>query len=140
MRASAGVLEGETLRTRQAKLAARLARHLSGPELARSAEFLGELAGIRFPEAKSPQLYAARRSAVLMGDQMRRAWEDFLEAECAAQPVLLVLEDLHWGDLPTVSFLDGALRNLRDAAADGPRARAARRAQPPSRASGPATR
>ncbi|HEX3343991.1 MAG TPA: AAA family ATPase, partial [Polyangiaceae bacterium] len=113
VRASAGALEGETLRTRQAKLTARLARHLSGPDLARSAEFLGELAGIRFPEAKSPQLYAARRSAVVMGDQMRRAWEGFLEAECAAQPVLLVLEDLHWGDLPTVSFLDGAMRNLR---------------------------
>ncbi|MGD0527776.1 MAG: AAA family ATPase, partial [Polyangiaceae bacterium] len=113
VRASAGALEGETLRTRQAKLTARLARHLGGAELARSADFLGELAGIRFPEAKSPQLYAARRSAVLMGDQMRRAWESFLEAECSAQPVLLVLEDLHWGDLPTVSFLDGAMRNLR---------------------------
>jgi tetratricopeptide (TPR) repeat protein len=113
VRASAGALEGETLRTRQAKLTARLARHLGGAELARSAEFLGELAGIRFPEAKSPQLYAARRSAVLMGDQMRRAWESFLEAECGAQPVLIVLEDLHWGDLPTVGFLDGAMRNLR---------------------------
>ncbi len=113
VRASAGALEGETLRTRQAKLTARLSRHLAGAELARSAEFLGELAGIRFPEAKSPQLYAARRSAVVMGDQMRRAWEGFLEAECAAQPVLLVLEDLHWGDLSTVSFLDGAMRNLR---------------------------
>ena len=49
-----------------------------------------------------------------MGDGMRRAFEDWLAAECAAHPVLLVLEDLHWGDLGTVSFLDGALRNLRD--------------------------
>jgi tetratricopeptide (TPR) repeat protein len=113
VRASAGALEGETLRTRQAKLTARLSRHFAGAELAHNAEFLGELAGIRFPEAKSPQLYAARRSAVLMGDQMRRAWDSFLEIECASQPVLLVLEDLHWGDLPTVSFLDGAMRNLR---------------------------
>jgi hypothetical protein len=113
VRASAGALEGETLRTRQAKLSARLARHLSGAELVRTTEFLGELAGIRFPEAKSPELYAARRNAVLMGDQMRRAWETFLAAECAAQPVLLVLEDLHWGDLPTVSFVDSAMRNVR---------------------------
>ena len=57
---------------------------------------------------------------------MRRAWEDWLAAECAAQPVLLVLEDLHWGDLGTVSFVDAALRNLRDAAADGAGAGAAR--------------
>jgi tetratricopeptide (TPR) repeat protein len=116
IRASAGVHEGETLRTRQAKLGARIARHLAGAELVRCTEFLGELAGIRFPEAKSPELYAARRNAVLMGDQMRRAWEAFLAVESAAQPVLLVLEDLHWGDLSTVSFVDGALRNLRDRA------------------------
>ncbi len=114
VRATSGVVEGETLRTRQTKLGARLSRHLSGSDHARVAEFLGELAGIRFPEAKSVQLQAARRSAVLMGDQMRRAWEDFLAAECAAQPVLLVLEDLHWGDLPTVSFVDAALRVLRE--------------------------
>ncbi len=49
-----------------------------------------------------------------MGDGMRRAFEDWLAAECAAHPVLLVLEDLHWGDLGTVSFLDSALRNLHD--------------------------
>ena len=45
---------------------------------------------------------------------MRRAWEDWLTAECAAHPVLVVIEDLHWGDLGTVSFVDAALRNLRD--------------------------
>ena len=28
--------------------------------------------------------------------------------------MVLVLEDLHWGDLPTVRFIDAALRNLRD--------------------------
>ena len=60
------------------------------------------------------QLRAARRDPTLMGDQMRRAWEDWLAAECGAQPVVLVLEDLHWGDLPTVRFVDAALRNLRD--------------------------
>jgi tetratricopeptide (TPR) repeat protein len=114
VRSAAGALEGETLRARQAKLTARLSRHLEGEDLARVAEFLGELAGIRFPEAKRVQLAAARRNPVLMGDQMRRAWQDFLAAECAAQPVLVILEDLHWGDLPTVTFFDGALRLLRE--------------------------
>ena len=50
----------------------------------------------------------------LMGDAMRRAWEDLLGAECSAHPVLLVLEDLHWGDLPTVNLVDAALRYARD--------------------------
>jgi tetratricopeptide (TPR) repeat protein len=49
-----------------------------------------------------------------MGDQMCRAWEDFLAAECSERPLLLILEDLHWGDLPSVQFIDAALRNLPD--------------------------
>ena len=56
------------------------------------------------------QIRAARRDAMLMGDPMRRAFEDFLRAERAARPVVVVLEDLHWGDLPTVSFVDSARR------------------------------
>ncbi|HEX8106639.1 MAG TPA: hypothetical protein VF516_02875, partial [Kofleriaceae bacterium] len=46
-----------------------------------------------------------------MSEQMRKAWLDFLDAETAVQPVLLVLEDLHWGDFGTVRFLDTALRD-----------------------------
>jgi eukaryotic-like serine/threonine-protein kinase len=114
VRAAAGVQARETLRARQEKILAMASRHFAGAEQTRVAEFLGELAGIRFPEAKSEALRAARRSPTLLGDQMRRAWEDFLAAECAARPVLLVLEDLHWGDLPTVHFVDGALRHLSD--------------------------
>jgi hypothetical protein len=49
-----------------------------------------------------------------MGEQMRKAWLDFLDAETAVQPVLLVLEDLHWGDFGTVRFIDAALRDRRD--------------------------
>src|SRR6185295_15518538 len=51
---------------------------------------------------------------ILMGDQMRRAFEDWLSAETRQQPVLLVLEDLHWGDLPSVKFVDASLRALQD--------------------------
>ena len=50
-----------------------------------------------------------------MGDQMRRAFEDFVAAECAAGPVLVVLEDLQWGDLPSLGFVGAALRNLAHA-------------------------
>ncbi|MFO0590297.1 MAG: protein kinase [Polyangiaceae bacterium] len=113
IRRAAGVLEGEPRDVRWQRLHARVARHLSGADLARVAEFLGELCGVPRPmleRASRPSV--ARRDPVLVGDQMRRAFEDWLAAESAAQPVLLILEDLHWGDLPTVKFVDAALRNL----------------------------
>jgi tetratricopeptide (TPR) repeat protein len=82
-------------------------------------EFLSEL--IDAPFAKrgkieaSVQLQAARRDPFLMGDQLRRAWEDFIAVECAERPVILVLEDLHWGDLPSIQLIEGALRRLERA-------------------------
>ena len=35
-----------------------------------------------------------------------------LRAECQRRPVLLVLEDLHWGDAASVAFVEVALREL----------------------------
>jgi tetratricopeptide (TPR) repeat protein len=121
LRRAAGVHDGEPEATRRHKLRARLQRHVRDADLERVTAFLGELIGIHGdddPEGSARpaavQLRAARRDAMLMGDQMRRAFEDFLEAETAAGPLLFVLEDLHWGDLPSVSFLGSALRNLPD--------------------------
>ncbi|MGC4089826.1 MAG: hypothetical protein QM756_18460 [Polyangiaceae bacterium] len=99
---------------RRQKLRARLARHVPEAELGRVAEFMGELLGAPFPDENSPQLRAARNDAVLLGDQMLRAFEDWLEAECQQSPLLLVLDDLHWGDLPSVRFIDSALRKLSE--------------------------
>src|SRR5262249_14886787 len=81
----------------------------------RVSEFLGELVGTHFADDGSPPLRAARQDARVMGDQMLRAWVDFARAEVGARPTLLVLEDLHWGDVTTVRFVDAALRELRDA-------------------------
>ena len=117
IRRTAGIVDGEPLSARQEKLAARVARHVDREACDRVTEFLGEIADVRFAEGGeggSEALRTARANPQLMGDGMRRAFEDWLMAECAAHPVLLVLEDLHWGDLGTVSFLDGALRNLHD--------------------------
>ncbi len=114
IRRAAGCLEGEPLGVRQKKIRARVARHVKLDQVHRVSEFLAELVGAPFSDVESVQLRAARQDAMLMGDQMRRAWEDWLDAETAAQPVMLVLEDLHWGDLPSVKFIDAALRNLED--------------------------
>jgi tetratricopeptide (TPR) repeat protein len=114
IRRAAGIVDGEPQEFRREKLAARVALHVDREARERVTEFLGEIADVRLPDGASEALRAARANPQLMGDGMRRAFEDWLAAECAAHPVLLVLEDLHWGDLGTVSFLDSALRNLHD--------------------------
>lgn len=113
IRRASGILDGEPLPVRTKKLRARIARHLPATELSRVAGQIGDLIGAPFP----PDSAAPRRShvdAVLAGDQMLRAFEDWLDAECSNAPVLLVLEDLHWGDLPTIRFVDSALRRLSE--------------------------
>jgi eukaryotic-like serine/threonine-protein kinase len=115
IRLAVGIFEGEPLLLRHAKLAAAVARNVVGKaDRARVVQFLAELVGSPFPDAEAPRLRAARGDATLMGDEMRRAFEDFLAGECAHKPLLFVLEDLHWGDRPTVLWIDAALRNLRD--------------------------
>jgi eukaryotic-like serine/threonine-protein kinase len=107
------IQEGEPVEARRQKLWGRVAEHVMASEQQRVSEFLGELVGTPFPDEESVPLRAARKDAQLMGDQLRMAWVDFLRAESAAHPVLVVLEDLHWGDLPTVRFIDAALRDVR---------------------------
>lgn len=114
LRRAAGLSDGEPIEQRRQRLAARVAHRVEPSSRRRVTEFLGEVTGTPFPAGESPQLQAARADPMLMGDQMRRAWLDFLEAECAARPVVLVLEDLQWGDRPTVDFVDAALRVLED--------------------------
>jgi len=100
---------------RRSRLHERLESLIARDELGRVSEFLAELLGISVGTAASPQMEAARRDAVLRGDQIQRALTDWLRGECEAAPVLLVLEDFHWGDLPTVKFIDSALRSLAEA-------------------------
>jgi hypothetical protein len=111
LRQAAGVVDGEPPDARRRKLAARVARNIETKECPRVTEFLAEVIGAPFQEEEgSALLRAARREAVVMGDQIKRAWEDFVAAENGARPVVIVLEDLHWGDASSVDFLDGMLR------------------------------
>jgi len=113
LRRAAGISDGEPIEVQRQKLRARVMRHAS-TDLIRTTMFLGELIGAPFPDDESVELRAARQDPLLMGDQVRRAFEHFLAVETAAQPVVIVLEDLHWGDLPTTKLVDSALRALPD--------------------------
>ena len=112
IRTEAGILEGEPLEVRRNKLVARLGRHLEGADLRRVSLFLGEMARVPFPDDESDALGAARRDAMLMGDAMRTAFEDWLSAETEKRPVLMVIEDVHWADLPTIECIDRCVAHL----------------------------
>jgi eukaryotic-like serine/threonine-protein kinase len=99
---------------RRVAIAAAVARRLPAAEAQRVAEFLGEICGVVFPSEDSPPLRAARQDPALMADQRRRAFEDWLLAECGAEPMVLVIEDLHWVDHATIELVASALRRARD--------------------------
>jgi tetratricopeptide (TPR) repeat protein len=113
-----GLLDGEPRDAQNRRLRARVARYVLAADVSRVSAFLAELVGASLPDGPEDEsrvaVSAARNDALLMGDQMKRAFLDFIGAECTHGPVLLVLEDLHWGDGPTVKLVDAALRTLAD--------------------------
>jgi tetratricopeptide (TPR) repeat protein len=114
IRSAASILAEESEDIQRDKLRGYVASRVPSADQGRVTDFLGEMVGVHFSDEDSVQLRSARRDAMLMADQTRRAFEDFLAAELARQPVLVVLEDLHWGDIPSVLCIDGAMRRLAD--------------------------
>jgi tetratricopeptide (TPR) repeat protein len=114
VRAAAGARDDEASELVRDKLHARVKAYVPAPEVERVAEFLAEMIGVPSADPNSLAQRAARHDPVLRGDQIRRAFQDWLAAESKARPVLIVLEDLHWGDVPTVELMAAVLRNLHD--------------------------
>ena len=114
VRSLAGIAETDTADDRRCKLADCVGKHLPAPSSAGVTAFIGEVAGVSFPETDHESLRGARQNPVLMADATRRAFEEWMRAECEVNPVLVVLEDMQWGDAGTVGLLDGAIRSLRE--------------------------
>jgi predicted Ser/Thr protein kinase/tetratricopeptide (TPR) repeat protein len=114
LRGACEVRDGEPLEVRRSKVRAYVTERIAASERGHVIEFLGELIGVPFPDEHCPPLRAARADAQLMSELTRAAFLALAASECARQPLLILLEDLHWGDRPTVQFLDRALRDLED--------------------------
>ncbi|HEU5058638.1 MAG TPA: protein kinase, partial [Kofleriaceae bacterium] len=112
LRAHLGIPAGPTPAQQEA-LVARTAR-VAAADRQRVIEFLGELVGVPFGGSESPALRAARRDPQLMAQQKATAWQDWLAAECEARPVMLVIDDLHAADAPSVELIAAGLRRAAD--------------------------
>ncbi|MBW2524045.1 MAG: AAA family ATPase, partial [Deltaproteobacteria bacterium] len=114
IRWATGWLDDEPCQSNGDRLAARIARHLAPADSRWVTDLLGETVGLSAPEDAGPELRAARLDARLMADWLRRAWERWLQAECAVHPVLIVLDDACAVDDATLALVGGALRRLAD--------------------------
>lgn len=109
-----GWLAAEPHDTAQAKIRARLVQTMGPEQSDLVGVFLGELLGVGFSADTHPALASARTDRAFRAESMKRAWLEFLQAEAARAPILLIVEDLHWGDQPSVDYIDSALGALRD--------------------------
>jgi hypothetical protein len=108
------VADGATPDRARASLLTAMHRHVPAEDALGIAELLGELCGIPFPDEGRVILRSARGDPLTMAEQVERAWLAWLRATCATRPVVIVLEDLHWGDARTVSLVEAALRDLTE--------------------------
>ena len=90
-----------------------LAQRMTASDVAFVAEFLSEACGFDNGEG-SPLLRAARADASLFATQINKALGLWVRAVAANVPLVVVLEDAHWGDLPSLRALDSALRDAAD--------------------------
>jgi tetratricopeptide (TPR) repeat protein len=106
-----GISKTDAVAERRQKILQRTRKYVNEERAQHLAEFLGELCETPFPaESSRGTLHAARGNTVLMGTQMRSAWEEFISAASKTHPLLLVVEDAHGADLPTLRLLESSLR------------------------------
>ena len=112
VRQAAGLGELEQPDQAKEKLFAHVAAFVPPGDVARVCDFIGELVGVHYDDRGRLPLRAARQDPAAMADQIGRAFEDLLRGWCARQPLVIVLEDLHWAHSTCVRLLDRALWKL----------------------------
>jgi hypothetical protein len=112
VRGAIGLHRGAPLAEEHARLSAYVAALCPSSDTTQLAEFLGELIDAPSQARPSPELRAARNDPQIMSVWLRRCFGQWLAAECDRGPLLIVLEDLHWGDAASVLYLGDALKAL----------------------------
>jgi class 3 adenylate cyclase/tetratricopeptide (TPR) repeat protein len=101
VKAQAGVLDSEPVETVVAKLRSTVAALFDDPDEAAWVELrLRSLVGLGDTQAERSELFAA--------------WLRFFEALAARNPLILVVEDLHWADVAVLDFVTHLLEWAHD--------------------------
>jgi eukaryotic-like serine/threonine-protein kinase len=114
LRRAAAIRDDEPAEVRRTRLSAHLRAVGGAAGLERLGEFLGEMIETPVAENPSPILCSARLDSALMREQQRRAFLGWLDAQTSTGPLLVVIEDLQWGDSTSVEYLEEALRTFAD--------------------------
>jgi hypothetical protein len=115
VRSAAGLRAGDGAAAARSRLQAAIGHGVPDADRVRLTEFLSELVGAPPGDAASLPLRAARRDPSLMNVQLRSAFRDLVAGVCARAPLLLVLEDLHWADVPSIEAIGEVLVELEEA-------------------------
>ena len=114
VRRALGIADNEPQATKQARLREHLGHVLDGDEsVARVFPFAAEIIGAPLDASGFPRLAAARSDRALMAEHIRRAFEEWVIAECR-RPLLVIFDDAHWSDAATLRLLDAALKGAAD--------------------------
>jgi tetratricopeptide (TPR) repeat protein len=111
---AARLREGVSESLQRAELAAHVDQACDASDAPWVLDFLAELLGMTPADgAASERFRAACSDARVMGQGLRTAFGAWIAAMCRRRPLLVVVDDLQWGDEPSISYLAEALRTLR---------------------------
>lgn len=110
----AGLEGAETQEGSSATLHRAVVDLLGKDEGERVFEFLAHAAGIETGESPSPLLIDALNDARVMQAQLTSSFVKWFRALCQRQLMLVVIEDLHWGDLPSLELLHRVIQSLSE--------------------------
>lgn len=111
IRALAGIVAADSPSVCLAALRSLLEGHSA--EAGRAAEFLCEIVGTPVSAAQTSELRAARNDPAELRVWLERSFVELLDAT-SHEPLLMVLDDLHWADGATVGFIGSALKRLSE--------------------------
>jgi tetratricopeptide (TPR) repeat protein/predicted Ser/Thr protein kinase len=114
LRQASGVRARDSQSLRGQRLAEYLSATVEAAQRPFLLEFLGELLGVTSEQEPSALLRAARSDPAVMREQTRRAVQHWLVCEVTQMPVVIMLDDLQWVDLPSLHVLEDAVLALRE--------------------------